>query len=161
MPVLDREEYIEQAYFWRTFYERLREGVPGQEIIAQVHEEILSTTKLPMALDVMLGELRHRGKLSDGLAILPHYFSPFQRLVLTKAEDESVRFDTLVGLKILEAEADYRSRESATLAGLFLFQFECVARNRLGYHDGMKAIAEDAIFNEDWRQWIRFVRQQV
>ena len=33
MPVLDREEYIEQAYFFKTFLERLDEDLPSQEIL--------------------------------------------------------------------------------------------------------------------------------
>src|SRR5262249_8832173 len=32
--ILDREEYIEQAYFFRVFRERLDENVPAQEILA-------------------------------------------------------------------------------------------------------------------------------
>ena len=30
MPVLDREEYIEQAYFFQAFRERLADGQPAQ-----------------------------------------------------------------------------------------------------------------------------------
>jgi len=47
-PLLEREEYVEQAYFFRVFRERLDENVPAQEILSTIHEEILSTTKLPM-----------------------------------------------------------------------------------------------------------------
>jgi hypothetical protein len=32
-PVLDREEYIEQEYFFRVYRERLLENVPSQEIL--------------------------------------------------------------------------------------------------------------------------------
>ena len=48
MPVLEREEYIEQAYFFHAFRERLVDGLPAQEILARVSEELLSTTKLPL-----------------------------------------------------------------------------------------------------------------
>ena len=44
MPLLDREEYIEQAYFFRTFHERLDESLPSQEILSSIREEILATT---------------------------------------------------------------------------------------------------------------------
>lgn len=159
--MLDREEYVEQAYFWRTFLERMRTGVPAQEVIEQVREEILSTTKLPMALDFLLGEIRHRGRLSDGMALMPHYFAPFQTLLMRKAEDESIRFDMHIALQILEAEADYRASDAMTAPGLFIFQFECIARNRLGYHEGMEAIARDAMFDESWSEWILWVRRQL
>src|SRR5437660_787140 len=34
MPVLEREEYIEQAYFFHTVRERLLDGLPAQDILA-------------------------------------------------------------------------------------------------------------------------------
>ena len=45
-----------------------------------------------------------------------------------------------VALKILEREAQYRA-EGATRQGVFLYQFECIARNRLGYDRGLEAVA--------------------
>ena len=30
MPVLEREEYVEQAYFFNSFRERLVDGLPGR-----------------------------------------------------------------------------------------------------------------------------------
>ena len=38
--------------------------------------------------------------------------------------------------------------------GLFIYQFECIARNRLGYDRGMKAISDDPFFDKTWRDWI-------
>ena len=154
MPQLDREEYIEQAYFFRTFHERLNEDLPSQEILASIREEILATTKLPLALDVLRGELMLKGKLCEGMAVLAHYFAPFQTFVMQQAEQDRTKFDQRVALQILEREAKYRA-ESASPAGLFVYQFECLARNRLGYHDGMTAIADDPMFDADWREWIR------
>ena len=59
--MLEREEYIEQAHLFRTLSERLTENVPMQELLAHVKQEILSTTRLPMAIDFLLTELRaHR-----------------------------------------------------------------------------------------------------
>ena len=52
-PILDREEYIEQAYFFRVYRERLLENVPSQEILQTIQEEILATTRLPMAIDFL------------------------------------------------------------------------------------------------------------
>lgn len=160
MPLLDREEYIEQAYFFRTFYERLEEDLPSQEILSSIREEILATTKLPLALDVLRGELMHKGKICEGMAHLSHYFAPFQAYVMQQAEEDRSKFDQRIALQILEREARYRA-ESASPAGLFVYQFECIARNRLGYHDGMTAIAEDPIYDGHWREWIRRVRQQL
>jgi len=161
MPQLDREEYIEQAYFWSTFLERHIDGVPAQEILAQVGEELLSTTRLPMAVDFLLGELRHRGRLGEGMALMSHYFAPFQAMIMQKAEDERIRFDTHIAIRILRAESEYRAAADFTPAGLFLFQFECITRNRLGYHDGMQAIAGDPVFDETWQHWVLWLRQQL
>ena len=63
-PLLDREEYIEQAHFFRVFAERLRENIPSQEILVTVQEEILSTTKLPMAIDFLRSEILLKGRIS-------------------------------------------------------------------------------------------------
>ena len=160
MPQLDREEYIEQAYFFRTFHERLSEDLPSQEILASIREEILATTKLPLALDVLRGELMLKGKLCEGMTLLSHYFAPFQAFVMQQAEQDRTKFDQRVAFQILEREAKYRS-ETASPAGLFVYQFECIARNRLGYHEGMTAIADDPMFDADWRDWIRKARQQL
>jgi hypothetical protein len=161
MPQLDREEYIEQAYFWKMFLERIADGVPAQEVIVQVGEEILSTTRLPMALDFLAGELRHKGLLSDGMSMMSHYFAPFQAFLMRRAEDETAKFDLRIALQILQHEAEYRATEDASPSGLFLFLFECLARNRLGYHDGIQAIADDSMFDAGWRQWMLWVRQQL
>ena len=160
MPQLDREEYIEQAYFFRTFHERLNEDLPSQEILASIREEILATTKLPLALDVLRGELMLKGKLCEGMTLLSHYFAPFQAFVMQQAEQDRTKFDQRVAFQILEREAKYRS-ETASPAGLFVYQFECIARTRLGYHEGMTAIAADPLFDADWRDWIRKARQQL
>jgi hypothetical protein len=161
MPQLDREEYIEQAYFWEIFLERMCDGVPAQEIILQVQDEILATTKLPMALHFLVGEIRHRGRISDGMAQMNHYFSPFQAFLMSKAEDEKTRFDLLIALKILKAEASYRADDRLSPQGLFIFQFECIARNRLGYDFGMQAVANDPYYDETWRDWILWLRNQL
>jgi hypothetical protein len=158
--MLDREEYIEQAYFFRTFNERLEENQPAQEILEGVREEVLATTKLPMAIDILRGELMHEGKLSRGMALLAHYFTPFQIYVMSKAEEDKSKFDQRTAFVVLEREARYRS-ENATPAGLFIYQFECLARNRLGYDRGLEAVAADPLYDEPWRDWIRKVRMRL
>src|SRR5205085_5731152 len=79
---LGREEYVEQAQFFRALAEGLEVNVPAQEVLASVREEVLATTKLPLAIDFLLGELRHEGVLGPALALLPHYFTPFQAFVI-------------------------------------------------------------------------------
>lgn len=160
MPVLDREEYIEQAYFFRTFRERLTEDVPAQDILAGLREEILATTKLPMALDVLRGEVMLTGRMSDGMAALAHYFTPFQTYVISQAEADRAKFDQFTALEILEREASFRSAQP-TFAGLFIYQFECLARNRLGYDKGMAAIAADPLYDAVWRDWILKTRNRL
>jgi len=160
MALLDREEYIEQAYFFRSFHERLDENLPSQEILMGIREEILATTKLPLALDVLRTELMHKGKICEGMAHLSHYFAPFQAFVMARAEEDRSKFDQRIALQVLEREAKYRA-DSPSPPGLFVFQFECLARNRLGYHDGMAAIAADPIFDDEWRDWILKARTQL
>ena len=157
---LDREEYIEQSYFFRTYRERLEDSIPSQEILASIGEEVLATTKLPLAVDFLKGEILLTGRVSDGMAQLPHYFTPFQTFVMSKAEDDKSRFDQKIALLILERESQYRA-ESSTPAGLFIYQFECIARNRLGYDNGMFAMAGDPSFDDEWRDWIRKVRLRL
>jgi hypothetical protein len=160
MQLLDREEYIEQAYFYRTFHERLDEDLPSQEILSSIREEILATTKLPLALDVLRDELMHKGRMCEGMAHLSHYFAPFQAFVMACAEEDRSKFDQRIAFQVLEREARYRA-DTASPAGLFVFQFECIARNRLGYNDGMTAIAADPMYDPDWREWILKARMQL
>lgn len=158
---LGREEYIEQAYFYRVFRERLAESVTAQEILASVREEILATTRLPLAIDFLAGELQLHGRMARGMKRLTHYFTPFQAFIFERAEDEESKFDLRVALHILEMEAEYKSAEQVTTAALFIFQFECIARNRLGYDYGMVAISEDPQYDDDWSDWIRKIRFQL
>jgi hypothetical protein len=133
---LSREEYIEQSHFYRSLKERLAENVPAQEVLQTVREEVLATTKLPLAIDFLLGELKHLGVLGPAMARLPHYFTAFQTFVIHESENERLRFDLRIGLEILRREAEYRA-EAPTRQGLFLYQFEAISRNRLGYDRGL------------------------
>jgi hypothetical protein len=157
---LGREEYIEQGHFFRALGERLVVNVPAQEVLASVREETLATTKLPLAIDFLLGELKHEGVLGPAMARLPHYFTPFQAFVVQESENERMRFDLRVGLEILRREAEYRAGEP-TRQGIFLYQFEVLCRNRLGYDRGLEAVASDPGFDKTWQDWIRKLRRQI
>ncbi len=158
--MLDREEYVEQAHFFKTLAERSALGTSTQDLLGMVREEVLSTTKLPHAIDFLTGELRLNGVFHTAMAQLPHYFTPFQTFVVSEAENDRGRFDLNLALLLLAREADYRARGAST-QGIFIYEFESLARNRLGYDKGLNAIAGDPIFNEAWRQWIQVVRRQV
>jgi hypothetical protein len=158
--MLPREEYVEQAHFFRTLAERNALGTSTQDLLGMVREEVLSTTKLPLAIDFLAGELRLNGVFHPAMAKLSHYFTPFQTYVISEAERDTGRFDMHLALQILSREADYRAR-GATAQGVFLYEFESLARNRLGYDKGLKAVAGDPIFDAAWREWIAIVRHQV
>ena len=157
--VLDREEYVEQAYFFRTLRERIEQGA-AQDLLVAIRQELLSTTKLPMALDFMVTELKLTGGFATAMARMNHYFTPFQTFVIGEAEVAGGRFDFRVGLEILEREADYRAK-GASRQGVFLYQFETLCRNRLGYEQGLEAMAGDPLYDDPWREWILTVRRQV
>ena len=159
-PVLDREEFVEQAYFFRVFRERMAENVPAQEVLGRIHEEILTTTRLPMAIEFLATDLNHTGLLSSGMARLTHYFTPFQAFVVKQSEEETSRFTIPVALLILEREAAYKA-DQPTRQGLFVFQFEAICRNRLGYVDGVTAMIGDPMYDDAWRHYLETVRRHV
>src|SRR5262252_7242495 len=142
---LDREEYIEQAYFFRTLRERVAENLATQEVLERIDQEILATTRLPYAIQFLKAEVKHTGLLSSGFARLPHYFTPFQAFVVRNTEDEARRFSLATALLVLEREAEYRAGQP-TPPGLFVYQFEAICRNRLGYTDGIDAMSADPIY---------------
>jgi hypothetical protein len=159
--MLDREEYIEQTYFFRTLRERMMdENLPTQVVLANIHEEILAITRLPMAIQFLGTELKHSGLLSSGFARLSHYFTPFQTFVVQQAEEDRLRFSIDIALLVLEREAHYRSG-TPTPQGLFVYQFEALSRNRLGYDVGLQQIQADPFYDDNWRGYLDFVRRQV
>ena len=89
---LEKEEYIEQAYFFRMLCLRIGQGQSTQEILEVLDQEILSTTKLPFAIGFLRAELKHTGQLSRGFERLGHYFTPFQTLLVKSAENEKMKF---------------------------------------------------------------------
>ena len=158
--LLPREEYVEQAYFFRTLRERMQQNMAAQELLTAIRQEILATTRLPYALEFMACELRLTGGFATAMAKLPHYFTPFQAFVVAEAERADGRFDFRVACEVLEREAEYRA-QGASPQGSFLYQFETLCRNRLGYDRGLDAIAGDEIYDQAWREWIVTVRRQV
>lgn len=158
--ILDREEYVEQAYLFRTVRERLADNQPAQEVFTRIHEELLSSTRLPYAVQFLAAELKHTGLLASGFAKLPHYFTAFQAFVVRQAEEVKSRFPMPTAFLLLEREAAYRA-EKPTKPGLFVYQFECIARNRLGYLDGLEAMALDPFYDANWHEYFDTLRKQV
>jgi hypothetical protein len=158
--ILEREEYVEQAYLFRAFRERVQENLPAQEVLERLHEEILATTRLPFAIQFLATELKHTGELASGFARLPHYFTPFQTFVIGQAEKEGQRFPLSTALLVLERQATYLAG-SPTVAGLFVYQFEALSRNRLGYADGLTALLGDPMYDEHWRAFLEQVRRHI
>ncbi len=157
--VLEREEYIEQAYFFRVMRERLADNLAAQDLLERIHQEILSTTRLPYAIQFLATELKHSGLLSSGFAKLPHYFTPFQAFLVRASEEPALRFNTETALLVMQREAEYRAG-ALTPAGLFIYQFEVLSRNRLGYADGLRCMAEDGFYDPAWRAYLQFVLLQ-
>jgi len=160
MPVLDREEYIEQLYFFRTFRERLVDGLPSQEILARIGEELLSTTRLPLAVSFLHVEMKGSGQMGPAMDRISHYFTPFQAHVVGQAENDTSRFPMEQALLILEREAKFKA-EGPSLPALFVFQFEALSRNRLGYNKGLAAMAADPLYNDDWHDYILTLRTRL
>ncbi len=79
---------------------------------------------------------------------------------MAEAEDDRGKFDLNQAMKILDLEAQFRS-QSPSSQGLFLYQFECLCRNRLNYDRGLTAMAGDEVYDASWREWILYVRKEV
>lgn len=157
---LDREEYIEQAYFFRVLRERLAEGQATQTVLESIDQEILSTTRLPMAIQFLAGEVKHSGLLSSGFVRLAHYFTAYQAFIIAGSEEETRRFSIDQALLVLTREAEFKAGQVSP-AGLFVYQFECLSRNRLGYETGLRAMQQDPIYDASWREFLDQVRQQL
>ncbi|MDZ4818941.1 MAG: hypothetical protein SGJ20_08220, partial [Planctomycetota bacterium] len=84
--MLDREEYIEQAHLFRMLNERMKAEIATQELLDMVKDEILATTKLPMAVDYLSSELKLTGVFATAMAKLAHYFTSFQTFIVAEAE---------------------------------------------------------------------------
>lgn len=158
--MLEREEYVEQAYFFRALGERLEENASLQDLLRLLRDELLATTNLPKALDFVGSEIKLSGSMSRAMQQLPHYFTPFQTFVISESERDDGRFDVRTALQVLHREAELRT-EQASPAATFVYEFEAIARNRLGYDKGLEAVAGDPLFDADWKEWILTVRRQI
>lgn len=158
--MLDREEFVEQAYFFSVLYERLGQDTTLQELLEQGRFEVLATTKLPLAIDFLSVELKHTGVIAPAMKKIAHYFTPFQTFIVEQSETDRGRFDFRTALLILKHQAEYRSR-SDNRQGFFLYQFETLCRNRLNYDQGLKAMSEDPLYPPEWKEWILVVRRQL
>jgi len=156
----NREEYIEQAYLFRHLRERLADNLPAQEILQQIDQEILSTTRLPLAIQFLATEIKHSGLLASGFQRLQHYFTAYQAFIIASAERDTSRFSMDTALLVLQREAEFRAQEISA-AGLFVYQFETLCRNRLGYDAGLSAMAQDPFYEPDWRSFLEFLTVQV
>jgi hypothetical protein len=160
MPVLEREEYIEQAYFFNAFRERLLDGLPAQDILARIGEELLSTTRLPLAVSFLNTDIKGTGLMAPAMARIGHYFTAFQAHVVDQAEQDTSKFAMEQALLVLEREARFKA-ENPSLPALFVYQFEALSRNRLGYTRGLAAMAADPFYNEDWQDYILTLRSRL
>ena len=57
--MLNREEYVEQEFFFHAMRERMNDFAT-QELLRSLVHEILSTTRLPMAVDFNATEMFHK-----------------------------------------------------------------------------------------------------
>ena len=158
--LLPKDEYIEQAHLFELIRQRTKESVPIQESLDQLRHEILATTKLPMAMEYLLTEVKHSGLLAPAMYKLRHYFTDFQSYLVRESEEDTGRFMMETALEILTADAKYRVH-GATPQGLFFFQFESLCRNRLSYDRGLTAMSNDPIYTPEWSKWILTLRAQI
>lgn len=159
--MLERDEYIEQAFFFESFLARLEDGMATQEILLQLRSEILVTTKLLLAVEFLLTDIKLTGSLAEAMQKISHYFTPFQAFVLGETERTSGRFDVRIALQVLAREAQYRASEKVSVQGIFFYQLETLCHNRLGYDLGIAAIAGDPLFDDSWRAWMEILRRQL
>lgn len=183
-PPLDRSEYVEQAYLFRLLSERITQKVPMQELLEQLRHELLATTRLPLAIDFMLTELKHSGLMGPAMRRLGHYFNPFQTYLIEESEKETGRFGIQTALRVLHGDAKFRAEYGMTAQtdddsmrrdarepdpdappalpqAAFFFQFEVLCRNRLNYDKGLTAISGDPIYDDRFTAWILHLRAQV
>lgn len=170
--LLNREEYIEQEFFFHSLRERM-DDYATQELLKMLVNEILNTTRLVMAVDFMATEMFHKGTISSAMALLPHYFTPYQAFIMAEAEKEEGRFDFRVGLEILEYLAKYYAQTAVegerlpvgvkpvSAPGIFFYEIEAISRNRLSYERGLDAMQYEPIFSPAFSKWTQTVRRQL
>src|SRR5262249_10851881 len=118
------------------------------------------TTKLPLAVSFLHVDMKGTGVIGPAMERISHYFTPFQTHVVSQAEQIMSRFAMEQALLVLEREAKFKA-EGPSLPALFVYQFEALARNRLGYTKGLAAVAADPFYSEDWRDYILTLRTRL
>ncbi|MEM6688302.1 MAG: hypothetical protein AAF664_02670 [Planctomycetota bacterium] len=159
--VLPDAEHIEQAYLFELLRERLSQDLPMQELLTDIRHELLTTTKLPLAIEFLATELRHSGLMSPAMQRLTHYFTPFQTYIVSQAEEEVGRFTMDSALAVLHGEAKFRTDERSSAQGMFFYHFEVLSRNRLNYDRGLTAVSEDPVYDVPWKKWLLTLRAQL
>ena len=161
MPVLEREEYIEQVYFFRTLRERLIDGLPSQEILARIGEELLSTTKLPLAVSFLHVDMKGIGVDGAGHGADQPLFHavPGPRRQPGRERHEPVSDGTSPARPGARSQVQIRR---AVAAGAFsCFSSRRLSRNRLGYNKGLAGMADDPIYSDDWKDYILTLRTRL
>ena len=98
---------------------------------------------------------------------ISHYFTQFQAHVVSQAESVLSRKGQRwgrykgYGSGLEPARASASGADSPSLPALFVFQFEAISRNRLGYTRGLAAMAGDPYYNEDWVDYILTLRSRL
>lgn len=161
---LPTDEYVEQAHLFESLAKQvnleLERQQPLQVLLQWLKQEVLATTKLPLALDYMIGEMKHVGTIGTAFTKLPHYFSTFQSYLINEAESERGRFDIWQAFRILQQDAQLRA-SGVTPNAMFFFQFETLCRNRLSYDHGIEAMSRDFFYDSTWSAWILSVRHKI
>jgi len=158
--VLSVEEYVEQAYLFKALMERMSADEPVQDLLGYLREEVLATTKLPMAIDFLLAEVKQLGTMATAMKRIAHYFTSFQTFLISTAEDDHSQFPMRTALHLLYHDAKLRS-EGAGRITMFFHQFETLCRHSLDYDYGLQAIAVDPVYDEVWQRWILGVRHKL
>lgn len=162
--VLEPEEYIEQAHLFESILRQTENpelaNRPLQETLVWLKQEILATTKLPMAIDYLIAELKHVGTIGSAMSKMGHYFTAFQTYLVCQSEDDHGRFDFWQAMRILHQEALLRSK-LVPPSTLFFYQLETLCRNRLTYDHGLEAMSKDPVYDEKWSKWIRGSRHRI
>ena len=158
--VLSVEEYVEQAYLFKALKDRMSADEPVQDLLGYLREEVLATTKLPLAIDFLLAELKQLGTMATAMKRIAHYFTPYQSFLVATAEDDHSRFEMSMALHLLYHDAQLRS-QSADAVTMFFHQFETLCRNSLDYDYGLSAMAVDPVYDDVWQKWILSIRHKL
>ena len=140
MQRLDHDEYVEQAHFFRTLGERLPQNMPLQDLLLSCRTRSWRPRScLRVGVSARRAETFRRDRRGDGeAAALFHARSRPTSCRRRKTSEVVLTCGWLSNCCACEAE--YLAR-GATRQGMFMYQFECLCRNRLRYERGLDAMA--------------------